>query len=40
MACIISFYVPTSYQQGKKKSPEADRGKLIVFTRIPKKKSA
>ena len=40
MARIISYYVPTSYRQAKKQVPEANRGKLIVFTRIPKKKSA
>ena len=40
MARIINFYIPSSYQRTKKETPLTERGKLIIFTRIPRRKSA
>ena len=41
MARIINFYIPTSYQRTNKQTPPlTERGKLIMFTRIPRRKSA
>ena len=40
MARIIKFYIPTSYRKVKKDVSPLERGKLIVFTRLPRSKSA
>jgi len=40
MARIIKFYIPTSYRRINKDATLLERGKLIVFTRLPRTKSA
>lgn len=40
MARIIRFYVPASFRKTKKETPPAARGRVIIFTRVPRRKSA
>jgi len=40
MARIIRFYIPMSYRKVQKEVAPLERGKLIVFTRVPRRKSA
>jgi hypothetical protein len=39
MARIIKFYIPASYRKSSK-TTLPQRGKLIIFTRLPRMKSA
>jgi hypothetical protein len=40
MARIIKFYIPPSYRKVNKEVSSLERGKVIMFTRVPSKKSA
>jgi uncharacterized OB-fold protein len=40
MARVIEFYRPHSYKPKQRWVPIDDRGKVIVFTTVPAKKSA
>jgi hypothetical protein len=40
MTRVIEFYIPPSYKPKQRLVPIDDRGKVIVFTKVPAKKSA
>lgn len=40
MARVIEFFLPPSYKPKQRWVPMDDRGKVIVFKKVPAKKSA